>query len=111
MGLLKASLKEHVHTEGMKSSGDDEGIYVLGVSEDVFVASKKAKGLLEVEFAAPNWIYHHQLTSDDPFFTSLTQNLWGMGAGSNVYGIGASTAWAAGKTGSATIYVGIIDEG
>lgn len=111
IGLLKASLKEHVHTEGMKSSGDDEGIYVLGVSEDVFVASKKAKGLLEVEFAEPNWIYHHQLTSNDPFFTSLTQNLWGMGAGNNNYGIGASTAWAAGKTGSADVYVGIIDEG
>ena len=111
MGLLKASLKEHVHTEGMKSSGDDEGIYVLGVSEDVFIASKKAKGLLEVEFAEPNWVYHHQATSNDPYYTSLTQNLWGMGAGNNEYGIGASTAWAAGKTGLGSVYVGIIDEG
>jgi subtilisin family serine protease len=111
MGLLKASLKEHVHTESMKKSGDDEGIFLLSVPEDAKSASTKAKALLEVEYAEPNWIYYHQAISNDPFFTSLTQNLWGMGANGNIYGIGASTAWSVGKTGSSDVFVGIIDEG
>ena len=111
MGLLKASLKEHVHTESMKKSGDDEGIFLLSVLEDAKSASTKAKALLEVEYAEPNWIYYHQAISNDPFFTSLTQNLWGMGAGNNEFGIGASTAWSLGKTGSSDVFVGIIDEG
>jgi subtilisin family serine protease len=111
MGLLKASLKEHVHTESMKKSGDNEGIFLLSVPEDAKSASTKAKALLEVEYAEPNWIYYHQAISNDPFFTSLTQNLWGMGANGNIYGIGASTAWSVGKTGSSDVFVGIIDEG
>jgi subtilisin family serine protease len=111
MALLKASLKEHVHTESMKKSGDDEGIFLLSVPEDAKSASTKAKALLEVEYAEPNWIYYHQAISNDPFFTSLTQNLWGMGASGNIYGIGASTAWSVGKTGSSDVFVGIIDEG
>lgn len=109
--LLKGSVKEHVHTESMKRSGDNEGVFVISVSEDAKSASKKAKMLDEVEVAEPNWIYRHQATSNDPFYTSLTQNLWGMGANGNVYGIGASTPWAAGKTGASDVYVGIIDEG
>ena len=111
MGLLKASLKEHVHTESMKKSGDDEGIFLLSVPEDAKSASTKAKALLEVEYAEPNWIYYHQAISNDPFFTSLTQNLWGMGASGNIYGIGASASWSVGKTGSSDVFVGIIDEG
>ncbi|MFN5422921.1 MAG: S8 family serine peptidase, partial [bacterium] len=86
MGLLKASIKEHVHTEAMKNGGDFEGVFILSVTEDPKSASRKAKTLLEVEIAEPNWIYRHQAISNDTYFTSLTQNLWGMGAGGNVYG-------------------------
>jgi len=66
-----------------------------------------------VEFAEPNWIYRHTATSNDTYFTN--GSLWGMyGDGSspaNQYGSQAAEAWAAGKTCSSAVYVGIIDEG
>lgn len=66
-----------------------------------------------VDFAEPNWLYTTQETSDDPYFTD--GRLWGMyGAGTtpaNEYGSGAAAAWAAGKTCSSDVVVGIIDEG
>jgi subtilisin family serine protease len=66
-----------------------------------------------VDFAEPNWLYTTQDTSDDPYFTD--GRLWGMyGAGTtpaNAFGSGAAAAWAAGKTCSSDVVVGIIDEG
>ena len=66
-----------------------------------------------VEFAEPNWIYTHQATSDDTYYTN--GQLWGMyGAStspSNKWGSNAASAWADNKTGSKQVYVGIIDEG
>ena len=66
-----------------------------------------------VEYAEPNWVYYHDATSNDPYYTS--GSLWGMyGASSspaNPYGSGAAIAWAANKTNCSNVYVGIIDEG
>lgn len=66
-----------------------------------------------VEFAEPNWIYHHFATSNDTYYTN--GSLWGMygdqSSPANQYGSQAAEAWAAGNTGSATVYVGVIDEG
>ena len=66
-----------------------------------------------VDFAEPNWVYTRQATSNDTYFTS--GQLWGMyGAGTtpaNAYGSGAAAAWAAGKTCSGNVVVGVIDEG
>jgi len=66
-----------------------------------------------VEFAEPNWVYYHQATSNDPYYTS--GSLWGMYGDAttpaNQYGSQAGEAWAAGNTGSASVYVGVIDEG
>jgi subtilisin family serine protease len=66
-----------------------------------------------VEFAEPNWVYQHQLTSNDPYYTG--GSLWGMYGDAttpaNQYGSQAGEAWAAGHVGSAAVYVGIIDEG
>jgi subtilisin family serine protease len=66
-----------------------------------------------VDFAEPNWIYTTQAVSDDTYYTS--GQLWGMySAGSspaNAFGSGAADAWAAGKTCSADVVVGVIDEG
>lgn len=66
-----------------------------------------------VEFAEPNWIYTHQATSDDPYYT--VGSLWGMlgdaTAPANPFGSQAGKAWQAGNVGSASIYVGVIDEG
>jgi subtilisin family serine protease len=66
-----------------------------------------------VAFAEPNWIYEHQATSNDPYYTN--GSLWGMyGDGTspvNQYGSQAGEAWAAGATGKSSVYVGVIDEG
>lgn len=66
-----------------------------------------------VRFAEPNWIYTHGATSNDPKYTD--GSLWGMYGDAttpaNQYGSQAGEAWAAGKTGSKSVYVGVIDEG
>ncbi|HEX8082219.1 MAG TPA: S8 family peptidase [Jatrophihabitans sp.] len=66
-----------------------------------------------VAYAEPNWIYTHAATSTDPYYTD--GSLWGMYGPSttpaNAYGSNAAAAWAAGTTGSASVYIGVIDEG
>ncbi len=66
-----------------------------------------------VEFAEPNWIYYHQAVTTDTYYTN--GSLWGMygdaTSPANQYGSQAGEAWAAGNTGSASVYVGVIDEG
>ena len=67
-----------------------------------------------VAFAEPNWVYAHDATSNDPYFTN--GSLWGMygdaaGTPTNAFGSQAEEAWAAGHTGSDSVYVGVIDEG
>jgi len=65
-----------------------------------------------IEFAEPNWIYHHQASSNDPYYTN--GSLWGMyGDGtspSNPFGSQAGEAWAY-KSDCSGTYVGIIDQG
>jgi subtilisin family serine protease len=66
-----------------------------------------------VAYAEPNWVYTHSATTTDPYYTN--GSLWGMYGPSttpaNAYGSNAGAAWAAGYTGSASVYVGVIDEG
>lgn len=75
------------------------------------ILSLQAEGA--VAFAEPNWIYQHFATSNDTYFTD--GSLWGMYGSSfspaNQFGSGAAAAWAANKTGSSSVVVGIIDEG
>ena len=65
-----------------------------------------------VEFVEPNWIYQHQFTSNDPYYTN--GSLWGMygdvTSPANIYGSQAGEAWVK-KTDCPGVYVGIIDEG
>ena len=66
-----------------------------------------------VRYAEPDFILTHASLSNDSYFTD--GSLWGMyGPGStpaNAYGSNAAAAWAAGYTGSGSVYIGIIDEG
>jgi subtilisin family serine protease len=66
-----------------------------------------------VEFAEPNWRYTTQASSSDPYY--VNGSLWGMYGDQtspvNQYGSQAGEAWAAGRTGSSSVYVGVIDEG
>ena len=112
-GLINASVKEHIHTNSMKSVGDNEGVYLLRANINATDAIAKAKGLVEIEYAEPNWIYKHQVSSNETYFTN--GSLWGMYGSStspaNQFGSGAATAWTNNKTGSSSVYIGIIDEG
>ncbi len=66
-----------------------------------------------VAFAEPNWVVRHQAASTDTYYTN--GNLWGMygdaTSPANQFGSQAGEAWAAGHTGSSSVYVGVIDEG
>jgi subtilisin family serine protease len=88
-----------------KANGKGE-LELVAVGSDVNAAIKELSSDPNVEFAEPNWIYTTDATATDPYFTN--GSLWGMQGG---FGSNASAAWAAGNTGSAGVYVGIIDEG
>jgi subtilisin family serine protease len=66
-----------------------------------------------VAYAEPNAVLTRQATSNDPHYTG--GSLWGMYGDAtsprNVFGSQAGEAWAANATGSANVYVGVIDEG
>ena len=103
---INGKVKENIHTQAMKHNGDKQGILLVSTPLQAFDAIAKAKGLTDVLYAEPNFIYQHDAVSNDPFFTN--GSLWGM---NGAYGSQASVAWGAGHTGSSTVYVGIIDEG
>ena len=102
--------------EVVASARDDRGdLELVRIPPGLAVADavRGVQGDGAVTFAEPNWIYTHDATSNDPYYTN--GSLWGMyGATTspaNQFGSGAGAAWAAGHTGLSNIYVGIIDEG
>lgn len=101
---IGGKVKEKVLTKAMEHAGDKEGISLISMPLAALEAISKVKGLPEIDFAEPNYIYTHDATSNDPYF--INGSLWGM-ATSNQYGSQAAAAWAAGYTGSSTVYVGI----
>lgn len=103
---LSGKVKEKILTKLMEKLGDKNGIDLVRIPGTVDDAIAKVKANPEVEYAEPNYVYHHDATSNDPYYTST--QLWGM---NGTYGIGADHAWAAGHTGSASVAVGVIDEG
>lgn len=87
---------------------------VVRISGDVKTTVEDLKRNGDIEYAEPNWVYRTQVVSNDTRYTNGT--LWGMyGAATplfkNQFGSNAAAAWNNNKTGSATVYVGIIDEG
>jgi subtilisin family serine protease len=79
----------------------------------VAAAARDLENDASVEFAEPNWVYEHQLTSNDTYYVS--GQLWGMygpsSSPANQFGSAAAQAWANGNVGSSSVYVGVIDEG
>ena len=106
---ISGSVLEHIHTNAMKRRGDKDGVYLVRTSLSAINAISKSKAEEGVEFVEPNFIYQHTAITDDTYFSN--GSLWGMGNTSSIYGSNAATAWAAGKTGSRAVYIGIIDEG
>lgn len=97
-------------------NNDGRGDLILARFQPDFSMSDAKRALKDdssVEFVEPNWIYTHQAVSDDTYYTN--GSLWGMYGDAttpaNVFGSQAGEAWAAGKTGSKSVYVGVIDEG
>lgn len=110
---VNGKVKEKIVTGAMLHSGDKEGVTLVTLPGAALDAISRVKGLPEVEYAEPNFIYTHFATSNDPYYTN--GSLWGMygdaTSPANQYGSQAGEAWAAGKTGSITVWIGIIDEG
>lgn len=109
LGRVAGQVAEEILTAPMRAQGRRVGVTRVKVSGDVQRAIAALRADENVEYAEPNWIYQHQVASNDTYYTN--GQLWGMSANGNQFGSGAATAWAANKTGSATVYVGIIDEG
>jgi subtilisin family serine protease len=114
LSLIGGNVIETINTKAMRASnaktGGNAGELILVSSElGTMEAIALLKKSTEVEYAEPNWIYHHYATSDDTYFTN--GSLWGMYSSANQYGSQAAAAWSAGKTGSNSVYIGIIDEG
>jgi subtilisin family serine protease len=105
LARIGGKMHEKILTKAMKDDGDTEGIVVVNTSLDVLDAVGKIKGP-EIEYAEPNYIYRHEVVTNDPYFSSL----WGMIA-TNTYSTQAETAWGKGQIGSPSVVVGVIDEG
>ena len=113
-GRVGAEQDEVIVAESTRSDGKGD-LELARIPPGLTVAAA-VRGLLAdpaVEFAEPNWVYYHHATSDDPYYTS--GSLWGMygdaTSPANQHGSQAGEAWAAGKTGSKSVYIGVIDEG
>jgi len=114
LGKVNATASEKILTKAMKRFGDNEGITLIKTPMTVVDAIGRLKGLAEIEFVEPNYIYTTDAISNDTYYTN--GSLWGMYGDvsplkTNVYGSQAAEAWAAGHTGSGNVYIGIIDEG
>ena len=96
-------------------------LVTVGAGRSVEETLRALKDDPAVEYAEPNWIYTTEVVSNDPYY--LTEGrLWGMYSNdtpaavgptgtTSTFGSQAEEAWAAGHTGSSTVYIGVIDEG
>jgi hypothetical protein len=110
---VNGTVAETILTNAMKHSGDNEGIALVKIPMAALDAIDRLKGSAEIEYVEPNWIYTIDAASNDTYYTN--GSLWGMygdaTSPANQYGSQAGEAWAAGNTGSGTVFIGIIDEG
>lgn len=113
LSRVNASAQEKILTKAMSRFGDSEGLVLVRTPMAVLDAVGKLKGMSEVEYAEPNYVYSHHATSNDPYYTD--GSLWGMlgdaTSPANQYGSQAGEAWANNHVGSSEVVVGIIDEG
>ena len=110
---VKGQPIEKILTKVMERAGKKEGVLLIKTNKKVLEAIAELQNLPGVEFVEPNFVYTHAAVATDPYFTN--GSLWGMYGPSsnpaNQFGSNAAAAWAAGTTGSASVYIGIIDEG
>lgn len=118
LSLINGDVIELINTSAMRTDNSRKGsksgeLLLVTSSLGTIEAIEILKTLSEIEYAEPNWIYQHFATSNDTYFTN--GSLWGMygdtSSPANQFGSQAAEAWANGKIGSNTVYIGIIDEG
>lgn len=118
LSLIGGTTVEVINTNSMKASSaktstTSGNLLLVNSKLSTMDAIALIKDLKGVEYAEPNWIYNHFAVSNDTYFSN--SSLWGMYGSttspSNQFGSQAATAWANNKLGSATVYIGIIDEG
>lgn len=118
LAMIQGTIVEGISTGAMEMANARKGVktgdlILVDSKLGTEAAIEKLRNMPEIEYAEPNWIYQHFATSNDTYYTN--GSLWGMYGSStspaNQFGSGAGAAWAAGKTGSNTVYIGIIDEG
>ncbi len=113
LSRVNGVVSERILTKMMEKVGDRDGLYLIRTPLDVAEAVGRMKGLENIEFAEPNYIYTHDAISNDTYYTN--GSLWGMygdaTSPANQYGSQAGEAWAVNHTGSSSVVVGIIDEG
>src|SRR4051794_38399306 len=113
LGRITGTISEKVLTRTMERFGDHDGFLVVHTPIAALDAISRMKTLPEIEYAEPNFIYQHDVVSNDPYYTN--GSLWGMygdaTSPSDQYGSQAGEAWAAGHTGSVNVFAGVIDEG
>lgn len=112
-GRVQAQVEDVVVSQDRRSDfkGDLE-LWNLPPGLAIAQAVRDLQREATIEFVEPNWVYQHQATSNDPYYTN--GSLWGMyGDGTspiNPFGSQAGEAWA-NKTDCSSVYAGIIDEG
>ncbi|MFD2574448.1 S8 family peptidase [Spirosoma soli] len=110
---IKGQRLEKILTKLLDKADKKDGLELVKIKKGVLEAIAELQGTPGIEFIEPNYIYTHAATASDPYYTN--GSLWGMygpnTSPANQYGSNAAAAWAANVTGSANVYVGIIDEG
>ncbi|MFL0683177.1 MAG: S8 family peptidase [Algoriphagus aquaeductus] len=118
LSMIQAEVVEEIKTGAMelanaRKSGPNGDLLLVQSNLGTLEAIERLRNMPEVEYAEPNWVYQHFATSNDTYYTN--GSLWGMYGSTtspaNQFGSGAGAAWANGKTGSNSVYIGIIDEG
>ena len=109
-GRANATPKEQIR---MSSAEGDLELASVPPGLGVAAAVRQLRAHPAVRFAEPNLVYLHDDASNDPYYTG--NQLWGMYGDAttpaNQFGSQAGEAWAAGRIGSAEVYVAVTDHG
>ena len=104
---------EAISSEAISPRDLKTEVMKLGKKVSVKEAIKRLRNQPGIKFVEPDYKVYKLATSTDSYF--VDGRLWGMygpnTTPANQFGSNAAAAWAANKTGSANVAVGIIDEG
>lgn len=104
---------EAVSSEAISPRDSKTEVMKLGKRVSVKEAIKRLRNQPGIKFVEPDYKVYKMATSTDSYF--VQGGLWGMygptTSPTNPFGSNAAAAWAADRTGSANVAVGVIDEG